>query len=194
MGHEFLIDDAVFWAGPRAAPQPGHMAVRDGVIATIGSGRGPDLPGRRALGGRHVLPGFVDAHSHLTVSAWLPRALDAGAWDSAAAALAAIARHRATRPEGTWIVALGADFDRWSGGWPRPDDLDAAAGGHPAVIADFSLHRCLASGEARRLGGIAQAGARFAGDIVMSRGRPTGLLVGKRQRVGAFGRVRRDGE
>jgi predicted amidohydrolase YtcJ len=96
---------------------------------------------RRALGGRHVLPGFIDAHSHLTVSAWLPRVLGAGAWDGAAAALAAIARHRAGRPAGTWVVALGADFDRWSDGLLRPDDLDAAAGGYPTVISDFSLHR-----------------------------------------------------
>jgi len=175
MASEFLIEDAVIWAGPRPSPQPGYMAVRDGVIAAIGSGRSPDLSERRALGGRHVLPGFVDAHSHLTVSAWLPRALDASAWNNAAAALAAIARHRASRPEGTWIVALGADFDGWSNGLPRPDDLDAAAGGHPTVIADFSLHRCVASHEARRLGGIARAGAR-SDDIVMSRGRPSGLL------------------
>ncbi len=175
MASEFLIDDAVIWAGLRPSPQPGYMAVRDGVIAAIGNGRSPDFPERRALGGRHVLPGFVDAHSHLTVSAWLPRALDASGWDSAAAALAAIARHRVSRPEGTWIVALGADFDKWFDGLPRPDDLDAAAGGHPTVIADFSLHRCLASDEARRLGGIMCAGAR-SDDIVMLRGRPSGLL------------------
>ena len=128
MASEFLIEDAVIWTSSRPSPQPGYMAVCDGVIAAIGSGQSPDSPKRRALGARHVLPGFVDAHSHLTVSAWLPR-------------------------------ALGADFDQWSGGLPRPDDLDAAAGGLPTVIADFSLHRCLASHEARRLGGVARAGA-----------------------------------
>jgi predicted amidohydrolase YtcJ len=176
MARKFLIEDAVVWAGGRPSPQPGYIAVQDGVIAGLGDGPPPHMDERRALGGRHVLPGFIDAHSHLTVSAWLPRALDAGAWDSAAAALAEIARHRAGRPAGTWVVALGADFDRWSDGLPRSDDLDAAAGGYPAVIADFSLHRCLASSEARRLGGIAGTGVRATEDVVMSRGRPSGLL------------------
>lgn len=176
MAREFVIDDAILWAGPGAAPQPGHMVVRDGAIAVLGRGSAPPGDERHPLSGRHVLPGFIDAHSHLTVSAWLPRALDGSAWRSAAAALAEVARHRAGRPDGGWIVALGADFDEWSGGLPRPDDLDAAAGGHPCVIADFSLHRCLASSEARRLGDVARAGARFADDIVMSRGRPSGLL------------------
>ena len=156
-------------------PQGGHLAVRDGIIAALGHGPAPQTAKRRALGGMHVLPGFVDAHSHLTVSAWLPHALDASAWMNAAAAFAAIARHRANRPAGSWIVALGADFDRWPQ-WPRPDDLDAAAGGHPTVIADFSLHRCLASSEARKLGNVARGGAHAADDIVMARGRPTGLL------------------
>src|SRR5215470_7514841 len=177
---EFLIDDAIVWAGPRPSPQAGYMAVRDGLVSALGTGAAPhtdECPDeRRALGGRHVLPGFVDAHSHLTVSAWLPRGLDASGWTSAAAALTEIARSGASRPDGAWIVAFGADFDRWSGGLPRPDDLDVAAGGRPCVIADFSLHRCIASSEARRLAGVARTGARFADDIVMSRGRPSGLL------------------
>src|SRR6188768_3030759 len=102
MADELLIEDAVIWGGPQAAPQHGHLAVRDGVIAALGHDSPPQAAKRRALGGMHVLPGFVDAHSHLTVSAWLPHALDASGWDSAAAALAAIARHRAQRPAGSW--------------------------------------------------------------------------------------------
>jgi predicted amidohydrolase YtcJ len=172
MADELLIEDAVIWGG--AGPQPGYLALRDGVIAGSGGSPAPHAGARRALGGMQVLPGFVDAHSHLTVSAWLPHALDASAWESATAALAAIARHRAQRPAGSWILALGADFDRWPQ-WPRPDDLDAAAGQYPTVIADFSLHRCLASGEARHSAGIAHGGER-SDDIVMVRGRPSGLL------------------
>src|SRR4051812_23253428 len=106
MARELLIEDAVVWAGAHPSPQPGYLVVRDGVIASLGAGLPPQMDERRALGGRHVLPGFVDAHSHLTVSAWLPRALDAGTWNTAAAALAEIARHRAGRPAGGWIVAL----------------------------------------------------------------------------------------
>ena len=171
--NDLSIEDATVWCGPVPAPQRVSLGIRDGVVAALTGGAAREARERRPLPGSHVLPGFVDAHSHLTVSAWLPHALDAGAWGDAAAALAAIARHRATRPPGAWIVALGADFDRWR--LPRLDDLDAAASDHPVVIADFSLHRCLASSEARRLGGIVR-GAGPDDDIVTSRGRPTGLL------------------
>ena len=33
MADELLVEDAVIWGGPQAAPQRGHLAVRDGVIA-----------------------------------------------------------------------------------------------------------------------------------------------------------------
>ena len=67
MADELLIEDAVIWGG--AGPQPGYLALRDGVIAGSGGSPAPHAGARRALGGMHVLPGFVDAHSHLTVSA-----------------------------------------------------------------------------------------------------------------------------
>jgi predicted amidohydrolase YtcJ len=38
MASEFLIEDAVIWTSSRPSPQPGYMAVCDGVIAAIGSG------------------------------------------------------------------------------------------------------------------------------------------------------------
>src|SRR5262245_49624797 len=166
MTSELSIEDVTVWCGPVPGPHRVSLMIQDGVVAALMAGAAPQGRERRSLAGAHILPGFVDAHSHLTVSAWLPHVLDAAAWGDAAAALAAIARHRASRPEGGWIVALGADFDRWA--LPRPDDLDAAAGGHPMVIADFSLHRCLASSEARRLGGIARGTGRDD-DIVTAR-------------------------
>ena len=166
------IEGAAIWTGVRPSPRPGHLLIRDGRIAAIEMGASSGATGPHVRRAAHVLPGFIDAHSHLTVSAWLPHTLDASRWTNAAAALDAIGRHRAARPDGSWIVALDADLDRWS--LPRPDDLDAAAGGHPTVIADFSLHRCLASSEARRFS--ERAGTRAADDIGMSRGRATGVL------------------
>jgi predicted amidohydrolase YtcJ len=44
MASEFLIEDAVIWTSSRPSPQPGYMAVCDGVIAAIGSGQSPPVP------------------------------------------------------------------------------------------------------------------------------------------------------
>lgn len=176
MATTFSIDGATIWEGTRASPRAGSISIRDGVIAAIGHELPADA-GARSLPGAHILPGFVDSHSHLTASAWLPYGLDAARWGSPDEALAEIVRRRTIVAEGAWIVAFGADFDVWRGRLPHPDDLDAAAGGAPVVVMDFSLHRCLASSEARRIAGVA-TGAPWLqrGDIATSRGRPNGLL------------------
>jgi predicted amidohydrolase YtcJ len=169
-----LLDNAVVWAGP--CPRPSHrwLVIRDNRVAETGTGQPPATDRRVDLGGLHVLPGFVDAHSHLTVSAWLPHAMDASAWRSLDDTISAVARHRTARPPGTWLVAMAADFDQIRGPLPRADDLEAASGGRPVIIADFSLHRSLVSHGALRL--LNEGSPRFAGDIDRRRGRPTGMI------------------
>ncbi len=106
----------------------------------------------------------------------MPRALEATRWRSAKDALSAIRDCRLARSDGGWIMALGADFDSWQGGLPGPDELDEAAGGMPAVIIDFSLHRCLASSAARAKCDIAVSGRHRADDVDTIKGRASGLL------------------
>ena len=55
----------------------GHVVVEGGLIAAMGEGDAPDLPGDRIdARGRVLLPGFVDAHSH---ACWAGQRLDE--WD-----------------------------------------------------------------------------------------------------------------
>lgn len=176
MTGDILFDDAIVWSGAPPRPRRGCLLIRNGRVADFGSTLPPKVDRTIDLSGRQVLPGFVDAHSHLTVSAWLPHALDATAWRSADDATKAIARHRATRPAGAWLLAMGADFDQFRGRLPRPDDLQSAAGGSPVVVADFSLHRSLVSHTV-----LAKLSARgllpaTSGDVETSLGRPTGML------------------
>src|SRR5262245_12187998 len=176
MTSDTLLDDAIVWSGASPRPRRGWLLIRDGLVADFGSASPPKVDRTINLAGRQLLPGFVDAHSHLTVGAWLPQALDATAWRSADDAAGAIARQRATRPAGAWLLAMGADFDQFQGRLPRPDDLEAAAGGNPVVVADVSLHRSLVSHTVlAKLSGIGLLNAR-SGDVEMSLGRPTGML------------------
>jgi predicted amidohydrolase YtcJ len=171
---EVCFNNAVIWAGTPPQPTRGWLHVRDGVIAAVGAGEPPACVDARDLSGQHILPGFVDAHSHLTVSAWMPRTIDASGWRSATDVVRDISKEVSVRPEATWLLAMDADFDLFKGRYPRPDDLDHAAGGRPLVIADFSLHRSLLSATALRF--LSDIGYAGNPDMDHRSGRPTGMV------------------
>ena len=76
-----LLAGATVWAGPDCQPRPGWLLVSGDRIAAAGTAARPLPTAGRVLDlvGRHVLPGFVDAHQHPTLTAWSPRALMASA-------------------------------------------------------------------------------------------------------------------
>ncbi len=151
------------------APHAEALLVRDGRIVRVGPTaaiRAAAPPGTEVvdLRGRHVIPGFVDGHCHLELSAThLAYALHCFAADhgSLAGIVAAVDRTAERTPPGEWIVGR-ADFalhllvtER------RPltrADLDAATTDHPVVV--FSgLHICTLNTAALEATGILDGSA-----------------------------------
>jgi N-acyl-D-amino-acid deacylase len=64
--HDLVINNAVVVDGTGAAPFSAEVAVDDGRISAISTARGGVGPGRRQIdaGGRFLLPGWVDIHTH----------------------------------------------------------------------------------------------------------------------------------
>ena len=64
-----LVDDIgllVSWADEQPAQRSAALVIEDGVVAWVGSAsQAPPADRRLDAGGRCVLPGFVDAHTHL---------------------------------------------------------------------------------------------------------------------------------
>jgi N-acyl-D-aspartate/D-glutamate deacylase len=60
---DLRIVGATIVDGTGAAAYPGDVAVRDGRIVAVGT---CDSPARRTIDARgaHILPGFVDVHTH----------------------------------------------------------------------------------------------------------------------------------
>ncbi len=128
-------------------PDATAMAVRDGVVAWLGSDevgveRFPDAE-RTDLGGAFVAPAFVDSHVHLTATGLRITGLDLGGATSRAHCLQLIADHIAARP-GQPVWGHGWDDTRW----PEPlstGDVDAVAGHRPAYLARIDVHSAVAS-------------------------------------------------
>ena len=141
--------DLAFVNGKLFAPdrdQAQALAVCNGRIAALGS----DVQVRALvdettrvvdLGGRALLPGFVDAHTHLLTTG-LQRTfyLDAhtASLDDLLQKVEAVARQR---PQGQWIVGRGWDESTWEAArYPSLYDLDRVAPQHPVALIRVCGH------------------------------------------------------
>jgi len=182
-----VLTGATLWLGPQPTPRAGWLVLRDGRVAAVGAPDVPPPPDARVvdLAGRHVLPGFVDAHTHLATSAFLPAAGDGRAWRSRADALAAVARAAAGVAPDAWLLFLRLDLDAVVDAPPTAVDLEQAGGGRPVLLADVTLHRGVLSESGMRAAGLLATAPDPLGELVRGRGgAPTGLVWER-----AFGRA-----
>jgi hypothetical protein len=135
-----LTDAAVHTLAP---DDPVHeaVAVRDGRIVRVGSAYDLDMlvgaaTTRIDLEGRVVLPGFVDAHTHLEIVGRYEVHADLSGANSRAAALDRLAARASEIAADDWLLGYGYDESEWG----ETDPLGAAdlAGlDHPGPVAAF---------------------------------------------------------
>ena len=142
------------------------MAVRDGVVAWLGSddvGRA-QFPDAQVvdLDGGFVAPAFVDSHVHLTATGLTLTGLDLRPATSVRHCLRLIGDYARAHPDGP-IWGHGWDESGWSERLaPSTDDLDGVLGDRPAYLARVDVHSAAASTALRRLApGLAES-AGFA--------------------------------
>jgi predicted amidohydrolase YtcJ len=125
------------------------------------------------LHGRTVLPGLIDAHAHLELSALAERWwLDVRAL-APATALERVATTIATRAPGSWVVGQGTYGQRL----PTRADLDRVAPDHPVVLRQ-SMHLLVANSAALRAAGIDRRSAAPRGTRIVrdGTGEPSGVV------------------
>jgi predicted amidohydrolase YtcJ len=157
------------------------VAVRDGEIVRLGSTYDVAfLAGTETetidLDGRVLLPGFIDAHTHLTnVGKYLVHA-DLSAADDLDEAVAALReREGETGGDGSeWVLGYGYDESTWpEGRYLDRGDLDAVSEERPVVALREDLH--VASVNSVVLDRYADEMA--AENVHSEDGEPTGVLV-----------------
>lgn len=170
-----------------AAPVATALAVRgERILAVSGDAEIRALAGAGTrsfdLGGRSVLPGLIDTHTHAFDAAWsrVSGNLDLGipGVRSLSEAVAAVAGKR-RQPVAGWIVG-----DRWDETkWPerrylRKDDLDPVSGGVPVYLEHISGHAASVNSEALRRAGITRSTPDPAGGAIErdASGEATGVL------------------
>lgn len=165
-------------------PNATAVAVQHGTILYVGDDAGVRQhvgPGTRVvdLAGATLLPGLVDAHTHvLNLGTTLEQVDLAGAEDEAAAVARVASRARQV-PPGEWIIGYGWDDGAWADHYPDKALLSAAVADHPVLMRGLHGFAVWGNQAALDAAGISTAtvapeGGRIAVD---DSGAPTGLLL-----------------
>lgn len=182
----------VFTGGPVLTMTARHepvsvVVVAGGRIHAVGdTGLLATYPGALVvdLAGRTLVPGFIDAHCHLSIAALQPLWADCSAAATGDELGGILRRHRRDHPGAGWVRAdrwdestTGLRFDR--------RDLDAATGDTPTIVVHHTYHQCVVSSAGLDRLGIGRGPDRDDDCIDRDRtGEPTGLLIER-----AFGRA-----
>ena len=136
--------DAVFYNGRVITMDSGHgivraVAVAEGKIAGLGDDKemravAPRGSDRIDLGGRTVLPGFIDCHTHFIQMGVDSMSVDLSRTRSIDEALAAMRDAAKKTPEGAWVIGANWKESGWKDGrFITGKDLDGCCPKHPAV-------------------------------------------------------------
>ena len=166
-----------------ATPQASAIAVREGRILAVG-----DTDALRAahagaamraidLGGRTLLPGFIDGHSHfaqaVTLIDWANlSAPPTGHVDSIAALLEALRAHARAHDiaPADWVIGYGYDNEALAEARHiTRDDLDAAFPTNPVLVMHVSGHGMVLNSAALQRAGIDANTPTPAGGVIARR-------------------------
>ena len=130
--------------------------------------------------GRVLLPGFIDAHVHLTQLGFAALTLDLSETRSLDEALARIREYAVRYPDRRWIVGQGWNQEAWGlGRFPTAAELDAVVSDRAVWLGRVDGHAGWANSLALSEAGVTAATKDPAGGRIerSSDGKPAGVLV-----------------
>jgi hypothetical protein len=131
------------------------------------------------LKGAFVMPGFNDAHAHLGMGGKILLSVDLLGCTSLADVQARVRTAAEKAPAGQWLAGGGWDHTLWAEKTlPTRQDMDAAAGGHPAIFTRVDGHIAIADSAALAASGITRTTEAPEGGAIDhdAHGEPTGIL------------------
>jgi predicted amidohydrolase YtcJ len=190
---DLVLHNGRFVTMDAGQPQAQAVAIGDGRFLAVGSNDevlnlASSRTARLDLGGKTVVPGFIDAHSH-PASAGLQHLKAVDCDLRSIADIQAALRERAARAApGAWVLGFKYDDTKTSEGRRLTrEDLDAAVRDHPVLVRHRGGHTAYFNSLALQQAGLAEAvpdppGGRFDRDP------GTGRLTGRAAEtaVGAF--------
>jgi len=185
-----LFNANVITMNPRQ-PASQALAIQQGHIAWVGSSEeaerlfGAEIP-RRDLHGATVMPGIIDAHTHLLELGKSILRLNLKDVPTPQEAAEQVRKRVATAAPGEWILGWGWDEGRWAAEYPDNKALSRASPNNPVLLTGLHGFASWANQRALELAGIGKETADpDRGKIVRDQktGEPTGILLNQAQQL-----------
>ncbi len=181
---DLAVINARIYTAERAAPWAETMAASDGYIVGIGGAGGVDPligPGTRVLdaGGRLVLPGFIDAHTHLIWGYELGSWIDLSDRPALDEVQRRVAQYAMDYPQEPIIIGHGFDYASLQrSGMPHKEVLDEVVANRPVLLTAWDGHTGLGnSAFVARAEAVQAAKGADVGEMERdARGKPTGVF------------------
>jgi predicted amidohydrolase YtcJ len=182
---DIIFRDAVVHTVDPDRPKAAAVAVTRDKISAVGdeadvmalAGKGTVVV---ELGGRLLVPGFIDAHNHLRLGSDVASAQLAGA-----ATLDEVRRRLtewiAANPDASWIEGESLDYSAFPAGqMPTAADLDVITGDKPAFVLTYDVHTAWLNTAALRFLGVSRDYTELpfgTAKLDPQTGEPTGFLT-----------------
>jgi len=184
----FVLENARVWTGdvsPDSDDTPAEfIAIKDGRFLHVGPHRS-DLIGpatvRFDAGGRLILPGFIDSHTHMMPGGFMLDQVQLRDAKDKNEFVQRIADRAATMPDDAWMLGGWWTERHWDNPQtPRRDWIDPVTRNHPVCLTQIDGHSVLCNSVALKLAGITHDGPDNPPGGVIERdpvtGQPTGIL------------------
>lgn len=172
-------------------PASQAIAIQQGHIAWVGSSEeagklfARDIP-RMDLHGSMVLPGIIDAHTHLLELGKSLLRLNIKDVPTEKEAVEQVRKRVASAAPGEWILGWGWDEGKWAAQYPDNKALSQASPNNPVLLTGLHGFASWANQKALELAGIGKETADpDRGKILRDpkSGEPTGILLNQAQQL-----------
>lgn len=171
-------------------PSASALATRDGLILAVGSREEVEAAAGKAftlrdLGGKTLIPGLIDAHGHISLTALSKGFANvqpppAGPIKSIAQLQKVMKQWNETNPDVPWLMGWGYDDSLLEEGrHPSREDLDQISTDKPIMLSHVSGHLMACNSKCLEMAGISQDTANPPGGVIqrMADGKtPNGVL------------------
>src|SRR5271166_2231342 len=154
---QLILYNGNFWTVNPQQPSAQAVAISDGRFLAVGSNDEILMLAAGAakkidLGGKTVLPGFIDAHTHPVDAGLLHLRMVDCDLRSIAAILNALHERARKTPPGEWVQGFKYDDTKTSDDRAlRRDDLDGAVPDHPVMVVHRGGHTAWVNSAAFKL-------------------------------------------
>ena len=179
------ITNARVWTGNPDQPQARTILISGERIVRVGDDTLLDKVPKGSVtiidaGGRRVIPGLVDCHTHIISGGLALKKLqlrDAGSKEDF---IRRVKEYAAERKPDEWVVGRGWSVESWANPVePTKKWIDAATGERPALLTRMDGHQALANSKALAMAGITKDTPDPTGGVIVrdpKTGEPTGIL------------------